>query len=81
MSALATAIHSQDRELRLRRRIDSLAARCAAKERRILELEDALRLYALPQSERDFVLERRVKHMNRRLIKMSEALREARRVA
>ncbi len=53
----------EERELRLRRRIDALIDARARKEARIL------------------VLEQRNRHLNRRLIELSEELREARRVA
>ena len=66
------------RELRLRRRIDGLLAQRAAKEQRILQLEELLRVDG--GDERIAVLEARLKHANRRLIELSEELREARRV-
>ena len=69
------------REVRLRQRIDSIAHRLDAKERRILWLEDRLRLAAVDPSEREIVLEARLKHMNRRVIALHEELREARNVA
>ncbi len=64
------------RELRLRRRIDSLLAQRAAKEQRILQLEELLRVDG--GDERIAVLEGRLKHANRRLIELSEELREER---
>ena len=67
------------RELRLRRRIDGLLAQRAAKERRILQLEELLRVDG--GDERIAVLEGRLNRANRRLIELSEELREARRVA
>ena len=57
------------RELRLRRRIDGLLAQRAAKEQRILQLEELLRVDG--GDERIAVLERR-------LIELSEELREER---
>lgn len=78
MPALAAAVLPADRERRLRARIDSIAARCDAKERRILQLEDALRLTMLSEDERAFVLEGRLKHLNRRLIELSEENRALR---
>lgn len=65
-----------DRETRLRARIDSLLDRSARKERRILELEDRLRLAELDLDERVLVLERRLKHWERRFLEASERLRE-----
>lgn len=64
------------RELRLRRRIDALLAQRAAKERRILALEGLLRIDG--GGERIATLEQRCNHLNRRLIELSEQLREAR---
>ena len=65
--------------MRLRCRIDQLAHRLHGKERRILELEGLLRIDG--GEERIATLERRCNHLNRRLIALSEQLREARNVA
>lgn len=67
-----------DRERRLRARIDGLLAQRAQKERRILALEQAVRDSALEPSERELVLEGRLKHWQRRYIETSELLRAER---
>ena len=67
----------RSRELRLRQRIDGLLWQRAAKERRILALEDRLRVALLPEHDRVVVLESRLKHANRRIIELNEQLREA----
>jgi hypothetical protein len=64
------------RELRLRRRIDGLLAQRAAKEARILQLEELLREDDVDR--RIALLEGRLNHANRRLIELSEKLREER---
>ena len=69
---------SRSLELRLRRRIDGLLEQRARKERWILHLEERLRDAALPEGERVLVLERRLEHLNRRVIDLHERLREAR---
>lgn len=69
------------RELRLRMRIDALLDRCARKERRIVQLEAALRDLDRPTDERILLLESRVKHWERRFLDVSEQLLEARSAA
>lgn len=69
------------REIRLRRRIDSLVAQRNEAWRRQRRLEDEIRFAALEPSARELVLQSRVDHLNRRLIAIHEQLREARRVA
>lgn len=64
--------------LRLRQRIDGLLEQRAAKERRILALEDRLRVALLPEHDRVVVLESRLKHANRRIIELNEENRRLR---